>query len=119
MTTAVMLFNLSFDSHQPGGAMCLCRYTVWASRILRGLQRVEPIEVPINRLRERPHQRSVRQNRTALLPTSLWRIFGALHGRRLYFSSEHADYRRVYAVKKCHEQQESCNADKDAAPHKT
>src|SRR5262249_11083423 len=92
VTPAVMLIRPSFDRHEPHGAMCLSRDTVRAGRFLRGLQRIEAIDVPIYGLGQRPKQRPARQNRAALLPTPLRRILGALHRWPLNYRCQRRDH---------------------------
>jgi hypothetical protein len=82
----MMLFILGFDSHEPHATMCLSCDAVRAGSLLRRIQRIEAINVPINWLREGPNQRPVRQNRAALLAAPLRRIFGALDARIVLLS---------------------------------
>ena len=88
----MMLLSFGFDGHEPHGAMCFSRDTIWAGRFLRSFQRIEAIEVPIHRLRHGPIQGLARQNRAALLAAPLRRVFDAFYEWMLCFGSQSPDH---------------------------
>ena len=78
-----MVFGLRLDGHQPHAAVRLGRDAVGAGRLLRGLQRVEAVEMPVQGPGRGPAQGPARQDRAALAPAPLRGVLGALHGRPL------------------------------------